>query len=150
MKKLHIHISVENLEKSRKFYTALFGLEPTKIKDDYMQWLVDDPAVNFAISLGGEKAGLNHLGIQVDSDEAVQELENRLTEAGISGEKQDEAVCCYAKSNKYWVHDPQKIIWENYHTMEQVEVFGGDNLTGGESCCQPSLSKNGIWSTGSC
>lgn len=148
MKRLHIHISVEDLEKSRKFYSALFGIEPTKVKDDYMQWLVDDPAVNFAISLGGEKKGLNHLGIQVDSDEAVQELETRLVEAGISGEKQDDAACCYAKSNKYWVQDPENIIWENYHTMEQMEVFGGDSFTGGEGCCQPSFSQNGKWSTG--
>ncbi|MDQ7045786.1 MAG: ArsI/CadI family heavy metal resistance metalloenzyme [Sulfurimonas sp.] len=149
MKRLHLHISVEDLEKSRTFYTALFGVEPTKVKDDYMQWLVDEPAVNLAISLGSDtKKGLNHLGIQVDSDEEVQELETRFKDAGISGEKQDEAVCCYAKSKKYWVEDPQNIIWENYHTMEQMEIFGGDSFTGGESCCEPTFSKNSKWSTG--
>ena len=147
MKRLHIHISVEDLEKSIKFYTALFGMEPTKLKEDYAQWLVDDPAVNMAISSGRDKKGLNHLGLQVDSDEAVQELEERLQAAGVSGEKQNEAVCCYAKSNKYWVQDPESIIWENYHTMDQVEVFGGDSFTGGMGCCQPSFSTNGQWST---
>lgn len=147
MKRLHIHISVENIEKSIKFYTALFGMKPTKLKEDYAQWLVDDPAVNMAISSGRDKKGLNHLGLQVDSDEAVQELEERLQAAGILGEKQDEAVCCYAKSNKYWVQDPEAIIWENYHTMDQVEVFGGDSFTGGVGCCQPSFSANGQWST---
>lgn len=151
MKRLHLHISVEDLEKSRVFYSALFGMEPTKIKDDYLQWLVDEPAVNLAISKANGKKGLNHLGIQVDSEEAVEELEKRLTDAGVSGEKQDEAACCYAKSKKYWVQDPEDIIWENYHTMEQMELFGGDSFTGGEGCCQPSFSKNGAWSTkGSC
>lgn len=148
MKRLHIHISVENLEKSCKFYTALFGMEPTKLKEDYAQWLVDEPAVNMAISTGGDKKGLNHLGLQVDSDDAVQTLEDRLQEAGVSGEKQKEAVCCYAKSNKYWVQDPEGIIWENYHTMEQRELFGGDSFTGGTGCCQPSFSTNAKWSTG--
>lgn len=148
MKRLHIHMSVEDLEKSKQFYTALFGMEPTKDKGDYAQWLVDNPAVNFAISKGKDKVGLNHLGLQVDSDEAVQELEDRLQSAGVSGEKQKEVVCCYAKSNKYWVQDPQGIIWENYNTMQQMEVFGGDSFTDNNECCTPSFSTNAKWSTG--
>ncbi len=148
MKRLHIHISVEDLEQSCKFYTALFGIQPTKLKEDYAQWLVDEPAVNMSISTSSDKKGLNHLGLQVDSDEAVQTLEKRLQSAGVSGEKQEEAVCCYAKSNKYWVQDPEGIVWENYHTMEQVEMFGGDSFTGGTGCCQPSFSTNSKWSTG--
>lgn len=150
MKRLHIHISVDDLEKSRGFYTALFGCEPTKVKGDYLQWLLDDPAINFALSNGKGKTGLNHLGLQVDSDEEVAKIEARLIEAGITGEKQDDALCCYAKSNKYWVQDPQEVIWENYHTMEQVEVFGGSEFTGGSGCCQPTFSKNGQWATGNC
>ena len=148
MKRLHIHISVDDLEKSRAFYTALFGTEPTKVKEDYLQWLVDDPAVNFAVSKGRSRTGLNHLGLQFDSDEAVAETEARLTAAGITGEKQSGAQCCYAESNKYWVQDPQGVIWENYHTMEQIELFGGDAFTGGAGCCEPTFSKNGKWSTG--
>ena len=148
MKRLHIHISVENLEESITFYTALFGMNPTKLKDDYAQWLVEDPAVNMAISSGREKKGLNHLGLQVDSDEALAEIEDRLLAAKISGEKQEEAVCCYAESKKYWVQDPQDVIWENYHTMNDVEYFGGDTFTGGQSCCEPNFSKNGQWSAG--
>ena len=150
MKRMHIHISVNDLEKNKVFYTAIFGHEPTKIKDDYVQWLLDDPAVNFAISSGREKHGLNHLGIQVDSEEAVAVMEKRLEDAGILGEKQDVAACCYAKSKKYWVQDPQDIIWENYHTMEQIELFGGDEFTGGVGACEPSFAKNGKWSTGCC
>ena len=145
-----MHISVKDLNESRVFYTALFGHEPTKIKDDYLQWVLEDPSINFALSSSETKEGLNHVGIQYDSDEAVSEAQTRLQDAGILGEKQEEAVCCYAKSNKYWVQDPQKIVWENYHTMEQAEMFGGDSFTGGESCCEPTFSKTGKWSTGGC
>lgn len=148
MKRLHLHISVKDLDKNRQFYTTLFGSEPTKVKEDYLQWLLDDPYINFAISSGRDKIGLNHLGIQVDSDEALEVIEQRLMQGNIIGEKQEEAVCCYASSKKYWVQDPQNIIWENYHTMEQIEVFGGDEFTGGAGCCTPSFSKNGQWSTG--
>ena len=150
MKRVHIHISVDDLEKNKVFYTAVFGEEPTKVKDDYIQWLLDDPALNFAISSGRNNHGLNHLGIQVDSEDEVAVVEKRLADAGILGEKQDEAACCYAKSKKYWVQDPQDIIWENYHTMEQIEMFGGDNFTGGVGSCEPSFAKNGKWSTGCC
>lgn len=150
MKRLHLHISVKDLEKNRQFYTALFGSEPTKVKENYLQWLLDDPYINFAISSGRDKIGLNHLGIQVDSDEALQVIEQRLLDGNIAGEKQEEAQCCYASSKKYWVEDPQNIIWENYHTMEQIEVFGGDEFTGGTGCCQPTFTKNTQWSTGGC
>lgn len=147
MKRLHIHISVENLETSRHFYTALFGSEPTKIKCDYLQWLLDDPYINFAISTGRTQIGLNHLGIQVENDEELDVIEKRLIDAHILGEKQESAQCCYALSKKYWAQDPQNVIWENYHTSEQIEVFGGDHFTGGVGCCEPSFSKNSQWST---
>lgn len=150
MKRLHIHISVDDLEKNRLFYTALFGSEPTKVKEDYLQWLLDDPYINFALSSGRNATGLNHLGIQVDSDEALDAIEQRLIEGNIMGKKQEEAQCCYASSKKYWVQDPQNIIWENYRTMEQIEVFGGDEFTGGTGCCQPTFSANGKWSTSGC
>lgn len=150
MKRLHIHISVADLDKSRRFYTTLFGSEPTKVKEDYLQWLLDDPYINFALSSGRDKKGLNHLGIQVDSDEALAVIEQRLEEGNITGEKQEEAQCCYASSKKYWVQDPEGLIWENYHTMEQIEFFGGDEFTGGSGCCQPTFSANGKWSTGGC
>ncbi len=146
MKRLHLHISVQDLEKNRQFYTTLFGSEPTKVKEDYIQWLLDDPYINFAISSGRDKIGLNHLGIQVDSDEALEAIEQRLMAGNVMGEKQEEAQCCYASSKKYWVQDPQNIIWENYHTIEQIEVFGGDSFTGGTGCCQPTFSDNGKWS----
>lgn len=146
MKRLHLHISVNDLEKNRQFYTTLFGSEPTKVKEDYIQWLLDDPTINFAISTGRATTGLNHLGLQVESDEALEAIEQRLIAANIMGEKQEEAQCCYASSKKYWVQDPQNIIWENYHTMEQIDVFGGDSFTGGVGCCTPSFSADKKWS----
>ena len=150
MKRLHIHIAVKDIDESKKFYSTLFGAAPTKEKEDYVQWLLDDPAVNLAISSGRDTVGLNHLGFQVDSDEALAEIEDRLIAADITGEKQEEAQCCYASSKKYWIKDPQGLIWENYHTMEQIEVFGGDEFTGGEGCCTPTFSTNGKWSAGGC
>jgi catechol 2,3-dioxygenase-like lactoylglutathione lyase family enzyme len=146
-------MGVKDLEKNRHYYTALFGAEPTKVKDDYMQWLLDDPYINFAISSGRDIIGLNHLGVQVDSDDELQVIEDRLLKADLAGEKQEEAACCYASSKKYWSEDPQGIIWENYHTMEQIEYFGGDSFTGGTGCCEPSFSKDkkenatSMWST---
>ena len=152
MQRLHIHIGVKDLEESKHYYTALFGAEPTKVKEDYIQWLLDDPYINFAMSSGRDKLGINHLGLQVDSDEALQVIEDRLVAADLIGEKQEEAACCYASSKKYWSEDPQGIIWENYHTMEQIEYFGGDTFTGGSGCCQPDFAKkdgsgSALWST---
>ena len=109
--------------------------------------LLDDPYINFAISIGKTAVGLNHLGIQVDNDKELDEIEHNLIEAEIIGEIQENAQCCYARSRKYWAQDPQNIIWENYHTSEQIDVFGGDHFTGGTGCCEPSFSKNGKWST---
>lgn len=147
MKRLHVHISVENLENSRHFYSALFGSEPTKVKCDYLQWLLDDPYINFAISTGRTKVGLNHLGIQVENNDELDVIEKRLVDAKIIGEKQENAQCCYASSRKYWAQDPQNVIWENYHTSAQIDVFGGDNFTGGTGCCEPTFSSNAQWST---
>lgn len=150
MKRLHIHISVNNLNESRRFYSALFGMEPTSVRSDYLQWLVDEPAINFAISTGRAETGLNHLGLQFDSDEAVASVQTRLEAAGVRGEQQSRAQCCYARSNKYWAEDPQGVIWEQYHTTERIELFGGDAFTGGRGCCEPTFSENGQWRTGGC
>ena len=150
MKRLHIHISVNNLNESRAFYTALFGMEPTTVKPDYLQWLVDDPAVNFALSTGRAKRGLNHLGLQFDNDGDVAAVRTRLEAAGVQGERQEQAQCCYASSNKYWAEDPQGLIWEQYYTTGRIELFGGDAFTGGAGCCEPTFSANGMWRTGGC
>ena len=109
MKRLHVHVSVENLAESIRFYSALFASEPTVSKDDYAKWMLDDPRVNFAISERGHKVGLDHLGVQVESEEELGEMQERLAGAGLPMDEQIGTHCCYAKSDKYWTVDPQGI-----------------------------------------
>lgn len=141
MKRLHIHMSVDNIEESIGFYSTQFGAEPSKVKEDYAQWLVDELSLNFAISTRGEKKGLNHLGVQYDSDADLEKAQNLFEAKGIKGKEDKGAVCCYKESNKYWVNDPSGIVWENYHSMEDVEVFGLSEESSSEGCCVPSLGK---------
>lgn len=124
MKRFHIHVSVPNLGKSIKFYNSLFGTEPNVTRDNYAKWMLDNPAVNFAISTGRNKVGLNHLGFQFDSDEEVYEVENRLLEKKYSGSTEKNADCCYANSNKYWTVDPAGIPWEQFYTLKALPIFG--------------------------
>ena len=142
-RRLHIHISVENIEESVKFYNLKFRTIPKKIKKDYVQWLVDDLSLNFAISTRGYDKGINHLGIQYESNEALEDAELLFEEAGIKGEKDKSSECCYKKSNKYWLRDPTGIIWENYHSMEDIKIFGLDSKETNDGCC---LHKVGIFS----
>jgi len=105
MKRLHIHMSVENIEESIKFYTTQFNTKPTKVKEDYAQWLVDDLSLNFAISTRGYDKGVNHLGVQYDSDEALEKAQTLFDKEGIKGKEEKDAICCYKESNKYWVSE---------------------------------------------
>jgi len=139
MKRLHIHISVENLNKSKAFYSTQFGAEPTKVKEDYIQWLVDDLSLNFAISTRGYEKGLNHFGVQYDSNEALLNAQDSFEKEGIMGRSEEGATCCYKQSNKYWLTDPTGIVWENYHSMEDVEIFGLDGSNSEYGCCLPKL-----------
>jgi len=122
MKRFHVHIAVDDLQQNIRFYSGLFGLPPAVEKPDYAKWMLEDPRINFAISTHGEKAGVNHLGLQVDSDEELTGLQAQLQQAGRPVEDKG-ATCCYALSDKYWVTDPQGIAWEAYHTLGTAEVF---------------------------
>lgn len=137
MKRFHIHIAVDNMQENIRFYSALFGVAPSVSKQDYAKWMLDDPLINFAISATGAKPGLDHLGIQVDSDDALQVVNQHLTQAGLSTIEQQNAQCCYASSNKYWTVDPQGIAWEAFHSMTTIPVFGQDTEIPAktESCC---------------
>jgi catechol 2,3-dioxygenase-like lactoylglutathione lyase family enzyme len=137
MKRLHIHIAVENLEKSIGFYSALFGATPVKQKADYAKWMLDDPCVNFAISARGAKPGLDHLGIQVDAPEELADLRENMKRADLSLFDEGEATCCYAKSDKSWLQDPSGIAWEAYHTMVDAEFFHEAAHDSGTACCTP-------------
>ncbi len=136
MNRLHIHIAVADLDQSIRFYTALFGTEPGMNKGDYAKWDLDDPAVNFAISSRSEKIGLDHVGIQTDSDAALASIRDRLDAADITGKAENNAACCYSKSDKYWTLDPQGIAWETFHTLGSIPTFNEQNTASStQSCC---------------
>jgi catechol 2,3-dioxygenase-like lactoylglutathione lyase family enzyme len=144
MKRMHVHVSVENLEESIRFYSALFNAQPVVAKDDYAKWMLDDPRVNFAISQRGQSLGVDHLGIQVESDEELAELNARLDAAALPKEAQLGTACCYAKSDKYWTVDPQGVAWEAYRTLDAIPTFGESRAhpveeTAG-ACCAPAES----------
>ena len=125
MKRLHVHVGVHDLKQSIRFYATLFGAEPTVLRDDYAKWQLDDPRVNFAISTFAGKKGLDHLGIQAESGEELEDLGQRLAAAEVSAMPQKGATCCYAKSDKYWTLDPQGIAGESFHTMEAGLTYSG-------------------------
>lgn len=136
MKRLHVHVSVQDLDASVRFYRGLFAAEPTVLQTDYAKWMLDDPLVNFAISTRQAATGLNHLGIQVESAAELAEIEQRATDAGLAAVPEAGANCCYAQSDKHWLTDPQGIVWEAFHTTGEIPTYGGQRA-GTEACCAP-------------
>ena len=132
MNRLHLHVGVTDLNKAIAFYTALFGAEPVKTKDDYAKWLLDDPAVNFAISSRSGKTGLDHLGINSETPEELAEIRERLKKADMNCFGEGETVCCYSRSDKTWVEDPAGIAWEAYQNMEDAELFASVEAPAGK------------------
>jgi len=135
VKRLHVHVAVHDLQQSIRFYSALFAAEPAVKKDDYAKWMLDDPRVNFAISTRADKAGLDHLGIQAESGDELEDLGSRLAQADVAVTAQKGASCCYAKSDKYWTLDPQGIAWESFHTLESVPMYGRDTRKEAKAAC---------------
>ena len=135
MKRIHIHIGVEKLDESIRFYSALFGAEPIKTKPDYAKWMLEDPRVNFAISTRASKNGVDHLGIQVDANEQLEEIRERVKGAKLDVFDEGETVCCYARSEKSWVQDPAGVPWEAYHTMEDAQIFSVKAAADTSACC---------------
>lgn len=146
MKRFHVHISVESIEQSVGFYNLLFGQPPTVSKDDYAKWMLDDPRVNFAISRRPAQAGvcgLDHLGFQLDSAPDLLAMTAQLQAAGVAVTDLGETTCCYAKSDKGWVHDPQGIAWESFVTMGEATTYGEEKtddaaMQAGGACYVPS------------
>lgn len=142
MKRLHVHVSVEDIAKAVPFYSALFSAEPSVMKDDYAKWMLDDPRVNFAISTRGRKLGLDHLGIQVEEQAELQEVYGRLRKAGGIVIEQGAATCCYAKSEKSWIDDPAGISWETFLTSGESTNYGDSfdkeaRIAHQKACCVP-------------
>jgi catechol 2,3-dioxygenase-like lactoylglutathione lyase family enzyme len=163
MKRLHVHVSVDDLAQSVRFYSTLFAAEPTVLKDDYAKWMIDDPRVNFAISTGcrpAHAAGFSHLGIQAEDQSELAEVYDRLSRAERPIVEQQGTTCCYAKSEKQWITDPQGVPWETFFTYGESTVYGESaslaklkdpadrvgcggpsapaEITSAEACCAPS------------
>jgi catechol 2,3-dioxygenase-like lactoylglutathione lyase family enzyme len=126
MKRFHVHVHVADLEASVGFYSTLFGEKPTVLKLDYAKWMLEDPKVNFAITSGATTPRIDHLGFQVDTDEELASIAERLDAAGEQVVKQENATCCYARGNKGWANDPSGISWETFYTFGESTVYGND------------------------
>src|SRR5262245_49582412 len=145
MKRLHVHVSVEDITKSVGFYSALFAAQPSVLKSDYAKWMLEDPRVNFAISTRGREPGLDHLGIQVENSDELHEVYARLRQAGGDIIEQGVTACCYARSEKSWIDDPAGIAWETFHTTGESTTYGdgsGENRARiaqekQSACCAP-------------
>jgi catechol 2,3-dioxygenase-like lactoylglutathione lyase family enzyme len=142
MKRFHVHVTVEDLAANVQFYSALFGTPPAVLKADYAKWIVDDPRLNFAISQQGAKTGVDHLGVQVESEAELTALREQAAAAEFGVLDQKNAVCCYARSDKYWVTDPQGVAWETFHTLESVPVYGEGLRPGSAACCDSASAAN--------
>jgi catechol 2,3-dioxygenase-like lactoylglutathione lyase family enzyme len=147
MKRLHVHVAVADIAESTKFYSNLFGAPPTVHKEDYAKWMLDDPRVNFAVSARGREPGLDHLGIQAEDQGELQEVSARLKAADMQVLDEGATTCCYAKSEKAWVMDPQGIAWETFFTTGSATVYGDDNevssadapMAKKSACCAPEV-----------
>jgi catechol 2,3-dioxygenase-like lactoylglutathione lyase family enzyme len=129
MKRLHVHVSVDDLDQSIRFYSTLFAAEPTVMHDDYAKWMLDDPRVNFAISKrAGREAGFSHLGIQVEDQGELADIYDRLRQAERPTVERKGTICCYANSDKQWIADPQGVPWETFFTYGQATVYGDGSL----------------------
>lgn len=141
MKRLHVHVSVDDLAKSIQFYNTLFSAEPTITKDDYAKWMLDDPRVNFAISKRGSDTGIRHLGIQVEDGAELADMYSRLQRAEADVLDEGATTCCYAKSEKSWVADPQGVQWETFLTTGESTFYGSnppEQQPRKRPCCEPT------------
>lgn len=143
MKRFHVHVHVDDLDQSIRFYSTLFGVEPAVTRRDYAKWMLDDPRLNFALSTGASTSGIGHVGLQVDGPEELAEIAARGQAAELGGVAERDARCCYAKSNKHWFTDPQGVVWETFESLGAIDTYGEDRAApieatsacGGSSCC---------------
>jgi catechol 2,3-dioxygenase-like lactoylglutathione lyase family enzyme len=144
MKRLHVNLSVADLERSITFYSTLFAAPPTVRKPDYAKWMIEDPRVNLSITTRGTRTGLDHLGVQAEDEAELHGVWDRLKAAGEPVLEQGETTCCYARSVKTWVHDPEGIAWETCLTRGESPVYGGDEApasSDASACCVTPTSQ---------
>lgn len=141
MKRFHVHVTVADIAASTRFYSALFGATPSVEKADYAKWMLEDPRVNFAISTRAREPGINHLGFQTDSEAELDAMRINHAAAELALDHEGATTCCYAKSTKHWLADPQGIAWEMYHTMGEAETYTGNaaakSSNAASACCAP-------------
>ncbi|HNQ04437.1 MAG TPA: ArsI/CadI family heavy metal resistance metalloenzyme [Thiobacillaceae bacterium] len=144
MKRFHVHLCVDDLNRSIGFYSQLFAAQPVRVEADYAKWMLEDPSLNFAISMRGGKPGIDHLGIQTDDTEELATLKSRVQAADMALLDEGTTTCCYARSEKHWVTDPQGVAWEHFHTLGNIPVFNAEQqpaLMVAAACCSgPSRS----------
>ena len=144
MKRMHVNLSVTNLDASIAFYNSLFDSKPAVIKPDYAKWMLEDPRINFAITTRGEQKGIDHLGIQVENEAELEQVYGRLESAGAPTIEEGATTCCYAESEKTWIFDPEGIAWETFLTRAESPVYGNDLVKHGKqesACCTPTPAK---------
>jgi len=148
MKRLHVHVGVNDLDHSIAFYSTLFGQRPIVTKADYAKWMLEDPRVNFAISAGHHAArGIEHLGIQVESSEELADVYGRLAAANRPILEEGATTCCYAKSEKSWTSDPDGVVWETFYTNGEATIYGDSPSldavsanAANDTCCAPAMA----------
>jgi len=144
MKRFHVHVNVNDLDASIRFYSILFGSAPTVHKPDYAKWMLDDPRVNFAISQRDRAAGVDHLGLQAEDGAELEAIRERLVAADAVALSERGTTCCYAHSDKYWAEDPQGVRWETFHTHGEATTYSAlvaqSESTKSEACCGPQSS----------
>ena len=146
MKRFHVHLHVSDLAASLAFYSKLFAAEPARVEADYAKWMLTDPPVNFAISTRGAKPGVDHFGIQVDNADDLATLKAQAQAADMALLDEGETTCCYARSDKYWVTDPQGVAWEQFHTLGDIPTFNAGHSEPKQApaqvCCAPAAPKS--------
>lgn len=145
MKRFHVHVHVDDLKASIAFYSRLFGADPARQEADYAKWMLEDPRVNFAISTRGSQPGLDHLGFQVDTADELADLRAAAQGAEMALLDEGETTCCYARSDKHWIVDPQGIAWEHFHTLGDIPVFNEKaKAPAAGACCAPSPAATSV------
>ena len=147
MKRFHVHLHVDDLARNLGFYSKLFGVEPTRVEADYAKWMLQDPPLNFAISTRGSQPGIDHLGIQTDDPAELDQMKTQAASADAALLDEGATSCCYARSEKHWVTDPQGIAWEQFHTLGNIPVFNEAQpvapqaaAPSAKACCPPSVA----------
>ena len=134
MKRFHVHVAVKEIQESIRFYSAVFGTSPTVVKPDYAKWMLEDPRINFAISQRSTSFGVNHLGLQAETEEELEGLHVNLQQADGAIVAEKSIDCCYVKSDKYWITDPQGVAWESFRSLGSVPLYGAESQSTATAC----------------